>query len=37
MSGTLNDATTARNLIVLVVGLIITTIAVAALAAMVAY
>ena len=37
MSEIPNDATTSRNLIMLVVGLLITTVAVAAIAAMVAY
>jgi hypothetical protein len=37
MSGTPNDATTSRNLIVLVVGLLVTTVAVAAIALMVVY
>ena len=37
MAATSNDATTYRNLIILVVGLLITTVAVAALSVMVAY
>ena len=37
MSGTPNDATTSRNLMIHVVGLLITTVAVAATAVMVAY
>ena len=37
MSGIPNDATTSRNLVILVVGLLITTVAVAAIAVMVAY
>ena len=37
MSEIPNDATTSRNLIMLVVGLLVTTVAVAAIAAMVAY
>jgi|MDTB01.1.fsa_nt_gb hypothetical protein len=37
MSGTSDDATTYRSFIILAVGLLITTVAVAALAVMVAY
>ena len=37
MSESTNDADTSRNLILLVVGLVLTTIGVAAIAAMVAY